>query len=221
MSRGGYSRLVGIDEEGTVARLRALRSELIDLAIAGHRGRIVKTTGAGILIEFASVVDAVRAAIEVQRAMAQRNARLGDAQRIDFRVGVHLGDVLMQPDSDLMGDGVNIAARLEGIAESGGICLSGDAYRQVRDKVTEDFTDLGDRELKNIARPVRVYAISSLSSPSPPHRGENLMPPNKPPACSNRASGGRSVGVKGMRWGILPPTNPPHPRPRVVAPSLP
>ena len=178
----GYSRLVGADEDGTVARLRALRSELIDPAIASNRGRIVKTTGDGILIEFASVVDAVRCAIEVQKSMAQRNAKLGEDRRIDFRVGIHLGDVIVQGDGDLMGDGVNIAARLEGIAKPGAICLSEDAYRQVRDKITADFTDLGDKELKNIARPIRAYAVQvSETTKTPTHQGFAPSPGASPP----------------------------------------
>jgi TolB-like protein/class 3 adenylate cyclase len=178
----GYSRLAGADEEGTVARIRALRSELIDPAIASNRGRIVKTTGDGILIEFASVVDAVRCAIEVQKSMAQRNAKLGEDRRIDFRVGIHLGDVIVQADGDLMGDGVNIAARLEGIAEPGGICLSEDAHRQVRDKIAANFTDLGDKELKNIARPMRAYAVQgSETTKTPTHQGFAPSPGASPP----------------------------------------
>src|SRR5579872_3872091 len=156
----GYSRLTGIDEEGTLKRLRALRSELIDPKIADHRGRVVKNTGDGILIEFASVVDAVRCAIDVQRGMMTRNADFVPEKRIEFRVGIHLGDVIVEDDGDLMGDGVNIAARLEGIAEPGNICLSEDAYRQVRDRLKEEFVDLGDKELKNIVRPVRVFSIN-------------------------------------------------------------
>ena len=178
----GYSRLVGADEDGTVARIRALRSELIDPAIASNRGRIVKTTGDGILIEFASVVDAVRCAIEVQKSMAQRNAKLGEDRRIDFRVGIHLGDVIVQADGDLMGDGVNIAARLEGIAKPGAICLSEDAYRQVRDKIAAEFTDLGDKELKNIARPMRAYAVQgSETTKTPTHQGFAPSPGASPP----------------------------------------
>ena len=178
----GYSRLAGADEEGTVARIRALRSELIDPAIASNRGRIVKTTGDGILIEFASVVDAVRCAIEVQKSMAQRNAKLGEDRRIDFRVGIHLGDVIVQADGDLMGDGVNIAARLEGIAKPGAICLSEDAYRQVRDKIAAEFTDLGDKELKNIARPMRAYAVQgSETTKTPTHQGFAPSPGASPP----------------------------------------
>ena len=155
----GYSRLAGADEERTLARLRALRSDLIDPTIAVHHGRVVKRTGDGIIIEFRSVVDAVRCAMEVQNGMVERNAGLPPERRIEFRVGIHLGDVVEESDGDLMGDGVNIAARLQGIADPGGICLSEDAYRQVRDRIKEAFADLGEKELKNIARPVRAYAI--------------------------------------------------------------
>ncbi len=157
----GYSRLVSVDEEGTVSRLRAMRQELIDPVIAAGGGRIVKTTGDGILIEFGSVVNAVRGAMEVQRGMAARNANIGPDKRIEFRIGIHLGDVMVEHDGDLMGDGVNVAARLEGICDPGEIRLSNAAYEQVRDKIATDFTDIGDRELKNIARPVRVYGIAS------------------------------------------------------------
>jgi TolB-like protein/Flp pilus assembly protein TadD len=154
----GYSRLAGIDEERTLARLRGLRSDLIDPAIGAHRGRIVKRTGDGSIIEFRSVVDAVRCAIEVQRGMVERNAGLPPEKRIEFRVGVHLGDVVEESDGDLMGDGVNIAARLEGVCEPGGIVLSGAAYEHARDRLNETFVDLGDKTFKNIVRPVRVYA---------------------------------------------------------------
>ncbi len=152
----GYSRLAGADEDRTLARLRALRSDLIDPTIAVHHGRVVKRTGDGSLIEFRSVVDAVRCAIEVQNGMVERNAGVPPERRIEFRVGIHLGDVVEEADGDLMGDGVNIAARLEGICEPGGICLSGAAYEQVRDRVKETFVDLGEKALKNIARPIRT-----------------------------------------------------------------
>src|SRR3954462_11061060 len=156
----GYSRLASADEDRTLARLRALRSDLIDPIIAVHNGRVVKRTGDGALVEFRSVVNAARCAIEVQDGMVERNAGLPQDRRIDFRIGIHLGDVVEESDGDLMGDGVNIAARLEGIAEPNGICLSGAAYEQVRDKLKEKFVDLGDTELKNIARPVRAYRLS-------------------------------------------------------------
>jgi TolB-like protein/class 3 adenylate cyclase/Tfp pilus assembly protein PilF len=167
----GYSRLAGADEERTLARLRALRSDLIDPTIAIHHGRVVKRTGDGIIVEFRSVVDAVRCAIEVQNGMVERNAGLPPERRIEFRVGVHLGDVVEESDGDLMGDGVNIAARLEGVAKAGGVCLSEDAYRQVRGKISQEFSDLGEQQLKNIAQPVRVYAIrtGSAGAPSTPH----------------------------------------------------
>ena len=155
----GYSRLTGADEERTLARLRALRSDLIDPSIALHRGRIVKLTGDGSIIEFRSVVDAVRCAIEVQTGMVERNAGLPPDKRIEFRVGVHLGDVVEEADGDLMGDGVNIAARLEGIAKPGAICLSEDAYRQVKQRLNLKVNDLGATHLKNIAEPIRVYSL--------------------------------------------------------------
>src|SRR3984957_5502228 len=155
----GYSRLAGADEERTLARLRALRSDLIDPTIALHRGRIVKRTGDGSIIEFRSVVDAVRCAIEVQNGLIERNAGLPSEKRIEFRVGVHLGDVVEEGDGDLMGDGVNIAARLEGVAKPGAICLSEEAYRQVQQRLDLKVTDLGMTQLKNIAQPVRVYSL--------------------------------------------------------------
>jgi TolB-like protein/class 3 adenylate cyclase len=155
----GYSRLTAADEEGTLARLRGLRDELIDPGIGAHQGRIVKTMGDGLLVEFASVVDAVRCAVALQRGLAERNADLPAETRIAFRMGINLGDVVVEGE-DILGDGVNIAARLEAIAEPGGICLSRAAYEQSRGKVAEPFTDLGERLLKNIAEPVRVYAIA-------------------------------------------------------------
>jgi adenylate cyclase len=155
----GYSRLAGADEDRILARLRALRSDLIDPTIALHHGRVVKRTGDGSLIEFRSVVDAVRCAIEVQSGMVERNAGLPPERRIEFRVGIHLGDVVEEGDGDLMGDGVNIAARLEGICEPGAICLSEDAYRQVKGRLDLAVSDLGPTELKNIADPIRVYSL--------------------------------------------------------------
>ena len=157
----GYSRLAGADEDRILARLRTLRSDLIDPLISVHHGRVVKRTGDGSIIEFRSVVDAVRLAIEVQSAMVERNAEVPVDRRIVFRIGIHLGDVVEEADGDLMGDGVNIASRLESVAKPGAICLSEDAYRQARDRVKEEFVDLGEMRLKNIARPVRVYEIKS------------------------------------------------------------
>ena len=161
----GYSKLAGADEERTLARLRALRSDLIDPAIAAHHGRVVKRTGDGAILEFRSVVDAVRCAIEVQNGMVERNAGLPPERRIEFRVGIHLGDVVEESDGDLMGDGVNIAARLEGIAKPGAICLSEDAYRQVKSRLDLAVSDLGATQLKNIAEPVRVYSLEVGKAP--------------------------------------------------------
>jgi adenylate cyclase len=154
----GYSRLMGADEEGTLAELKTLRKTLVDPIIAAHRGRIVKTTGDGILIEFASAVGATRGAVELQRSMAEQNAAVPQDKRIEFRIGIHVGDIIID-DNDIFGDGVNIAARLEGIAERGGICISSSAHDQVRDKLELQFIDLGEQTLKNIARPIRAYAV--------------------------------------------------------------
>jgi adenylate cyclase len=155
----GYSRLAGADEDRTLARLRALRSDLIDPTISVHHGRIVKRTGDGSVIEFRSVVDAVRCAIEVQHAMVERNAGIALDKRIEFRIGIHLGDVVEESDGDLMGDGVNIAARLESIAKPGGICISDDAFRQVKSRLDLKVSDLGPVPLKNIAEPMRAYSL--------------------------------------------------------------
>ena len=155
----GYSRLAGADEDRILARLRALRSDLIDPTIAVHHGRVVKRTGDGLIIEFRSVVDAVRCAIEVQSAMSERNAGVAPDKRIELRIGVHLGDVVEENDGDLMGDGVNIAARLQSVAAPGTICLSEDAYRQVKARLDLAVTDLGATRLKNIAEPVQVYSL--------------------------------------------------------------
>jgi adenylate cyclase len=155
----GYSRLASADEDRILARLRALRSDLIDPIISVHHGRIVKRTGDGSIIEFRSVVDAVRWALEVQTGMVDRNAGLAPEKRIEFRIGIHLGDVVEESDGDLMGDGVNVAARLEGICEPGGICLSEDAYRQVKSRLELQVADLGPQSLKNIAEPVRAYLL--------------------------------------------------------------
>src|SRR5579862_7737932 len=155
----GYTRLAGADEDRTLSRLRGLRGDLIDPAIAAHHGRIVKRTGDGSIIEFRSAVYAVRLAIEVQSGMVERNAGLPPDRRIEFRVGIHVGDVVEESDGDLMGDGVNIAARLEGIAKPGAICLSEDAYRQVKSRLDLKVSDLGSTRLKNIPEPVGVYSI--------------------------------------------------------------
>jgi adenylate cyclase len=180
----GYSRLMGADEEGTLAGLKAHRAEAIDPKIAEHRGRIVKTTGDGLLLEFSSVVDAVRCAVDVQRVMADRNAAIPAERRIELRIGINLGDVIID-EGDVFGDGVNIAARLEAIAEPGGICVNRIVRDQVRDKLAIAFEDIGEQTLKNIARPVRVYRVR-LSTPdtapstSPVRTAPELALPDKP-----------------------------------------
>ena len=184
----GYSRLTGADEDRILARLRALRSDLIDPTIAVHHGRVVKRTGDGIIIEFRSVVDAVRCAIELQTGMVERNAGLPLEKRIEFRVGVHLGDVVEESDGDLMGDGVNVAARLEGIAKPGGICLSEQAYWQVRSRLDLKVSDLGATQLKNIVEPVRIYSLEvgqpAEAKPAPaatiPVKPESATPAPRP-----------------------------------------
>ena len=177
----GYSRLAGTDEERTLARLRALRSDLIDPTIALHHGRVVKRTGDGSIIEFRSVVDAVRCAIEIQTGLIERNAGLPPEKRIEFRIGIHLGDVVEESDGDLMGDGVNIAARLEGVANPGAICLSEDAYRQVKGRLDLAVTDLGPTQLKNIAEPIRAYSLEvgkpMQAKPLPVPAPEKSAPP--------------------------------------------
>jgi adenylate cyclase len=163
----GYSRLMGADEEGTLTRLKAHRRHVIDPKIREHNGRIVKTTGDGLLAEFPSVVDAVRCAVEVQHAMLDRNAEIPDDKRIAFRVGINLGDVIIE-GSDIYGDGVNIAARLEPLAEPGGICVSRVVRDQIRDKLPYPFEDMGEQSVKNIARPVHTYAMTAAGVASLP-----------------------------------------------------
>src|SRR5215813_9593436 len=175
----GYSRLMGLDEVGTVQALREHRG-VAEPLVAEHGGRIVKTTGDGELIEFGSVVGAVECALALQRLAAERNAGIDGERRMEWRIGVHIGDVLVEGD-DILGDGVNIAARLEGIAEPGGICISEDAFRQVRVRVAAEFSDLGEQNLKNIARPLRVYRLGpspALGGPPPPPTALPL--PDKP-----------------------------------------
>ena len=160
----GYSRLMGADEEGTLAGLKAVRKTIVDPTIATNRGRIVKTTGDGMLVEFASAVDAVRCSIEIQSSMTDQNVGVPQDKRVEFRIGIHVGDIIID-DNDIFGDGVNIAARLEGIAEPGGLCVSDDTYRQIRDRVDAAFDDKGEMALKNIARPVRVFALAGAKPP--------------------------------------------------------
>ena len=182
----GYSRLMGRDEERTLANLKSFRKTLVDPAIAAHRGRIVKTTGDGMLVEFASAVDAARCAVEVQRGMAGKNADVSQDIRIEFRIGIHVGDIIID-DNDIFGDGVNIAARLEGIAEPGGVCISDDAYRQIRGKIDIAFDDIGEQTLKNIAEPMRAWHIRLVSEAAPAIRSspspiplQDLALPDKP-----------------------------------------
>jgi adenylate cyclase len=172
----GYSRLIEADEEGTLGRLRVLRAEIIDPKIAGHRGRIVKTTGDGLLVEFASVVDAVRCAAEVQAGMAERNAPLPPDRRIEFRIGIHQGDIVVE-DGDIFGDGVNLAARLEGLAEPGGICVSARVREDVAGRLDLAFEDIGEQTLKNITRSVRVFRVVAGPRPAPK---PPLVLPDKP-----------------------------------------
>ena len=160
----GFSRLTGADEEGTMQRLRELRVHAVNPPVEAHRGRIIKEMGDGILAEFPSAVDAVRCSLELQRAVAARNAEIIPDKRLEFRIGIHVGDVMIQPNGDVFGDTVNIAARLETISQPGGVCVSEDAYRQVRDRLKEKFVDLNEQHLKNIARPMRVYAIQIAAS---------------------------------------------------------
>src|SRR6266851_7945533 len=156
----GYSRMIEVDEEGTLGRLKALRAEVIDPKIAYHRGRIVKTTGDGLLVEFASVVDALRCAAELQVALAENNAPIPPDRRIEFRIGINVGDIVVE-DGDLFGDGVNVAARLEGLAEPGGICVSARVQEDVVGRLDLAFEDMGEQALKNIVRPVRAYRVSN------------------------------------------------------------
>jgi len=174
----GYSRLIEADEEGTLGRLKALRTEVIDPKIAGHKGRIVKTTGDGLLVEFASVVDALRCAAEIQAALAESNAALPPDRRIEFRVGVNVGDVV--EDDDIFGDGVNVAARLEGLAEPGGICVSARVQEDTAGKLDLAFEDMGEQSLKNIARPVRAYRVGPASGPAFTRASFGPTLPDKP-----------------------------------------
>jgi adenylate cyclase len=178
----GYSRLMGVDEEGTLAALKACRRELIDPKIAEHRGRIVKTTGDGALVEFASAVDATRCAMEIQHAVLERNASNPEDRRVEFRIGIHVGDIIID-EGDIYGDGVNIAARLEGIADAGSVAISEDAWRQVQGKVAANFVDSGEHSLKNIARPVRVYRVE-FGGKSTTHPAAPILPASDKPSIA-------------------------------------
>ena len=176
----GYSRLMELDEEGTHARLNAFQRDLLKPKVSEHSGRVIKNTGDGALLEFASVVDAVRCAVEVQRGMIDRNADFPEDRRIVFRFGINLGDVIVEPD-DIHGDGVNVAARLEGLAEPGGVCISGTAHDHVRDRLPYVFTEKGEQTVKNIARPVRVYSLGADAI---------AALPASPPSADNQQSSG-------------------------------
>jgi TolB-like protein len=177
----GYSRLMGADEEGTLERLKALRQELVDPKIAEHRGRLVKTTGDGLLVEFPSVVDAVRCAVEVQQAIPERNTGAGADNRIELRIGINLGDVIVEGD-DLYGDGVNIAARIEALADAGGVLVSNTVHDHVRDRLPFVFDDLGEQQVKNIVRPVRVFRVRDVGAAenTPAQSRPALVLPDKP-----------------------------------------
>src|SRR6478735_5399382 len=162
----GYSRLMGADEEGTLRQLKAHRKELVDPKVTEHRGRIVKTTGDGMLVEFVSVVDAVRCAVDIQRGMVERNASVPANKRIEFRIGINVGDIIIDGE-DIFGDGVNVAARLEALADPGGVMVSSVVFDQVRDKLSFGFEDMGEQSVKNIARPIGVHRISLAESAAP------------------------------------------------------
>ena len=183
----GYSRLMGRDEERTLGQLKAFRKTLLDPTIAAHRGRIVKTTGDGMLVEFASAVDAARCAVEVQRGMAERNVAELNDRRIEFRIGIHVGDIIID-DNDIFGDGVNIAARLEGIAEPGGVCISDDAQRQIRGKVDIAFDDMGPQALKNIAEPMRAWRMQIGNASASAHAKNVVAGSSQPLALPDKPS---------------------------------
>jgi class 3 adenylate cyclase len=193
----GYSRLAGADEERTLARVRGLRSDLLEPTIAAHRGRVVKRTGDGSIVEFRSVVDAVRCAIEVQTGLIERNAGVPPERRIEYRVGVHLGDVVEESDGDLMGDGVNIAARLEGVAKPGAICLSEQAYWQVKGRLDLKVTDLGATQLKNIAEPIRIYSLEvGPQAQAGPMPWAAPAPPAPPAALADQQAAIKRIRAK-------------------------
>jgi adenylate cyclase len=175
----GYSRLIGVDEEGTLARLKSFRGEVIDPQIAEHHGRLVKTTGDGLLVEFASVVDSLRCAGEIQKALAESNAALPPERCIEFRIGIHQGDIVVE-DGDIFGDGVNVAARLEGLAEPGGICVSARVQEDTVGRLDLAFEDMGEQVLKNITRPVRAYRVAIAAGSAPTRASPGLAMPDKP-----------------------------------------
>src|SRR6266704_3067762 len=177
----GSCRLIGIDEEGTLAQLKALRKTLFDPKVVEHHGRVVKNTGDGALVEFASVVDAVRCADEILRGVAEQNTDVPQVKRIELRIGIHVGDIIID-ENDIFGDGVNIAVRLEGIAEPGGVCISDDAYRQIRGKVEIACDDMGQQFLKNIAEPMRAWRVRLTGqTPSAVQSGSSVSQPRALP----------------------------------------
>jgi adenylate cyclase len=204
----GYSRLMGADEEGTHERLRAHLRELVDPKIGEHRGRIVKNTGDGLLAEFASVVDAVRCAVEIQRGMIDREPEVPEERRIKFRIGVNLGDVIAE-EEDIFGDGVNVAARLEALAEPGGICISRVVRDQIRDKLPYPFEDKGEQSVKNLARPVRVYALRTQGVADPRASNPPIVPRRRTTALAAIAAAFAAVLVfAAIAWWVWPATKP-------------
>jgi adenylate cyclase len=217
----GYSRLMGADEEGTHERLKAHLGQLVDPKIKEHRGRTVKNTGDGVLVEFPSVVDAVRCAVEVQRGMVERNAETAENNRISFRVGVNLGDVIAEED-DIFGDGVNIAARLEALAEPGGICVSGTVRDQIRDKLPYPFEDRGEQSVKNIARPVRVYALRPEATADLPAASVPAAAPRRQRTVLAAITAAVAVVlvIAFVAWWLWPSTRSSNMPPAVVAAAL-
>src|SRR5271169_907858 len=190
----GYSRLMGVDEEDTLRRLNAHRGQLVDPKVIEHGGRIVKTTGDGLLVEFPSVVNAVRCAAEIQRAMIDRNSEIAEDRRIRFRVGINLGDIIVE-GGDIFGDGVNIAARLEALAEPGGICISGTVHDHIGDRLPYAFEDMGEQTVKNITRPVRAFAMSAaVAAATAPVAVQAPSDPDRPSRVPRPAVGQRRTG---------------------------
>ena len=217
----GYSRLMGADEEGTLAQLKACRRDLIDPGIARHRGRIVKTTGDGLLIEFSSSVEAVRFAVEMQQSMIDRNADVPDHKRIRFRIGINLGDVIVD-DKDLYGDAVNIAARLETLADPGGICISRSVHEQIRDRLALPFENGGEQSVKNIARPIRAYSLSADAVAALPKAEVPAAPQRARPLYARRGVAALALAglviIAGGLWWLWP--SPKAPSATVAAQSL-
>jgi adenylate cyclase len=201
----GYSRLMGADEEGTHERFKAHLHELVDPKIREHHGRIVKTTGDGVLAEFASVVDAVRCAVEIQRAMADRDLDLAEERRLRFRIGVNLGDVIADGD-DIYGDGVNIAARLEGLAAPGSICVSGTVRDHIGDRLPYAFDDMGEQRVKNIAQPVRVYSLrpEAIAAPLVSHARSPALRRRRPPVTAIAATAAAIIVLAAVAWRVWP-----------------